>query len=108
MNAKNLLSSHTTKVDRSASPNRFPERGSDVNTVETYTSIVVREVQSQSLSCSGDKICDVIPLDNLLTVSELEFNQQMKLGDWNKTNKEDIVSSDVVDSFDTFSKMRSI
>ncbi|XP_023313199.1 uncharacterized protein LOC108907938 [Anoplophora glabripennis] len=38
---------------------------------------------------SADKICDVSPLDNLLAVAELEFNQQIQSGEWHKSSQEE-------------------
>lgn len=94
INVESLLPSHTITVKRSTSPNKSPERDTNVNSV-------VREAQTSSANCNADKICDVTPLDNLLAVAELEFNQQIQSGEWNKTNETDVVATeDVADSFD--------
>lgn len=94
VNVESLLPSHTIKVKRSTSPNNSPERDTNVN-------IVTTEAQTPTVNCSSEKICDVTPLDNLLAVAELEFNQQIQSGEWNKTNEtENGPSDDVLDSFE--------
>lgn len=83
VNVESLLPSHTIKVKRPTSQNCSPERNENVNSA-------VREAHTQP----ADKINDVTPLDNLLAVAELEFNQQIQSGEWNKTNETDAVDSD--------------
>ncbi|KAG5869765.1 hypothetical protein JTB14_009736 [Gonioctena quinquepunctata] len=89
VNIESFLPSHTIKVKRSTSPRPSPERDSNVN------SAVSDSAQTPPiLKCSVDKICDVSPLDNLLAVAELEFNQQIQSGEWNKTTQREIVANE--------------
>ncbi|KAJ8910937.1 hypothetical protein NQ315_014357 [Exocentrus adspersus] len=83
INVETLLPSHTIKVKRSTSPDRSPQRDTtNVNSVVTDTA------HTPPIKCSADKICDVSPLDNLLAVAELEFNQQIQSGEWHKSQEE--------------------
>lgn len=84
VNVESLLPSHTIKVKRSTSPDRSPQRDTtNVNSAVTETA------HTPPIKCSADKICDVSPLDNLLAVAELEFNQQIQSGEWHKSSQED-------------------
>ncbi|KAK9877137.1 hypothetical protein WA026_016881 [Henosepilachna vigintioctopunctata] len=81
VNVESLLPSHTIHVLRKDSPGseQSPPNSSSVN------SGVNDSAQTQS-KCSADRIYDVSPLDNLLAVAELEFNQQIQSGEWNTTS----------------------
>ncbi|KAL3283953.1 hypothetical protein HHI36_018121 [Cryptolaemus montrouzieri] len=78
VNVESLLPSHTIHVPRKSSPRseQSPPNSPSVNSG-------VNESAQIQHKCS-DKICDVSPLDNLLAVAELEFNEQIKSGEWDK------------------------
>ncbi|KAF5279954.1 hypothetical protein FQA39_LY18175 [Lamprigera yunnana] len=90
VNVESLLPSHTIKVQRKHSPS--PERitATDEPTENVNTSVDHSYIaQASTVECSAGKVCDVSPLDNLLAVAELEFNQQIRKEAWQES--EDIV-----------------
>ncbi|KAJ8927487.1 hypothetical protein NQ314_020035 [Rhamnusium bicolor] len=91
VNVESLLPSHTIKVKRATSP-ELPSQRDTTN----VNSAVTETAQTPSIKCSADKICDVSPLDNLLAVAELEFNQQIQSGEWNKTSQPDVENNEEV------------
>ncbi|VEN39364.1 unnamed protein product [Callosobruchus maculatus] len=70
---ESLLPSHTIKVNRAVTPQTHDE---DVE-VNVNVNTAAATVQS-----------DVTPLDNLLAVAELEFNQQVRSGEWEEKSDE--------------------
>ncbi|KAK5639913.1 hypothetical protein RI129_010724 [Pyrocoelia pectoralis] len=99
VNIESHLPSHTIKVQRKRSPS--PEQittetdgsNENVNTSVEHNYIA----QVPSAECSAKKICDVTPLDNLLAVAELEFNQQIQTEAWQESESMqelDLISKD--------------
>lgn len=85
VNIESLLPSHKIRVKKT--PDRSPERDpSNVNSAASD------DTQTQT-KCSVDQINDVSPLDNLLAVAELEFNQQMQTDEWNKNIDPDMLDN---------------
>lgn len=83
VNVESLLPSHTIVRTQETEL----EAESETDTSNVNSGVEERAQTPPSVKCSGsaDKICDVSPLDNLLAVAELEFNQQIQSGEWNKT-----------------------
>ncbi|CAH1958316.1 unnamed protein product [Acanthoscelides obtectus] len=71
---ESLLPSHTIKVNRAVTPQKHDE-DVEVNVNVNTTAATV-------------PTSDVTPLDNLLAVAELEFNQQVRSGEWEEKSEE--------------------
>ncbi|CAH0548050.1 unnamed protein product [Brassicogethes aeneus] len=67
--------------------------------ISNINSAVSDNTQTQS-KCSADQINDVSPLDNLLAVAELEFNQQIQSDEWNRNVQNDILDNQQDDNED--------
>ncbi|KAB0792667.1 hypothetical protein PPYR_14626 [Photinus pyralis] len=87
VNIESHLPSHTIKVQRKRSPSpeqittEADDSNENVNTSVEHNYIA----QVPSAECSAKKVCDVTPLDNLLAVAELEFNQQIQTEAWRES-----------------------
>lgn len=83
VNIESHLPSHTIHVPKKM-PLSPPE--SDISSVNSDVNNCI-SAQNQTVKCSASKLCDVSPLDNLLAVAELEFNNQIQTEEWNKSTE---------------------
>lgn len=93
VNVESHLPSHTIHVTRKRSLS--PEETHSVSSeVQSVNSAVDASAQEPIQKCSASKMYDVSPLDNLLAVAELEFNQQIRTGEWKESDErpESVVS----------------
>ncbi|KAF2898129.1 hypothetical protein ILUMI_08053 [Ignelater luminosus] len=83
INIESHLPSHTIQIHRKRSPTPEQIATADDATVNVNTSVEHDySAQVSTVECSASKVCDVSPLDNLLAVAELEFNQQIQTEAW--------------------------
>lgn len=86
VNVESHLPSHTIHVTRKRSLS--PEESHSVSSeVQSVNSAVDASAQEPIQKCSASKMYDVSPLDNLLAVAELEFNQQIRTGEWKESDE---------------------
>lgn len=82
VNIESHLPSHTIHRKTSPLPDlAFEEDEEETGEVEDIDNECDDEPVPQVTSCS-EKVCDTSPLDNLLAVAELEFNQHLKEEAW--------------------------
>ncbi|KAF5287046.1 hypothetical protein FQR65_LT12347 [Abscondita terminalis] len=89
INVESHLPSHTIKVQRKRSPSPEDIPTADDATENVNTSVEHSYIaQAPIVECSASKVCDVSPLENLLAVAELEFNQQIQTEAWQEEASE--------------------
>lgn len=84
VNIESHLPSHTIHIAKKRCLSE--DHSLEADDISSVNSDVNCSAQTQDVKCSASKSCDVTsPLDNLLAVAELEFNNQIQRGEWNKT-----------------------
>lgn len=99
VNIESHLPSHTIHISTDKCLSNEQTLKMDISSVNSEVDC---SAQSQTADCSAGKHSDVTPLDNLLAVAELEFNQQLQSGEWSKptnlVDAEDRVSNCTIKS----------
>lgn len=89
INVESHLPSHTIHIPKRRCTSE--DRSLEAEEISSVNSDVNCSAQTQDVKCSASKSCDVTsPLDNLLAVAELEFNNQIQREEWDKSSGEEV------------------
>lgn len=85
VNIESHLPSHTIHIPKRRCTSE--DHSLEAEDISSVNSDVNCSAQTQDVKCSASKSCDVTsPLDNLLAVAELEFNNQIQRDEWDKAS----------------------
>lgn len=94
VNIESHLPSHTIHIPKRRCMSE--DRSLEAEDVSSVNSDVNCSAQTQDVKCSASKSCDVTsPLDNLLAVAELEFNNQIQNDEWDKASVTEVTEANV-------------